>query len=280
METEDNNLFTFLSLRKVVGRTFGIYFSCWRLVTTLALIVVIPQIVVCSIWYRSLMLEDPETFIRESALDAVHFYFLPPLKIIASIFQVQFSFLFCVIVQAAIVQVVAEYYTQKRSTFRSSLVHAVDRFRDLFGFALLYTAEFLLLVMVAFAVLYLYSTTTHAIQYLAVAVGIVVIAFTLYALMSMAIALPVLMVEKKSPIDAVKRSFELLRANRCYVFCSILLLAIVLYFGYNLYQFAVQAIFGWTILGSVVSGLSAAVTFPFQTMYVPACGNRRLASKL
>ena len=264
-----NTLFTFLSVGNALDRTFSIYMSRWQLFTQLALIVAIPQIILSIVLQKTLLAVDPETAeaaaAEAAAEGAAGFPTVSTQQIIALVIQVPFSFLFGIIIQAAVIHIVAEYYTHKDSTFRGSLVHAIDRFCSIFGFGLLYTAAWLLFSMVVGALIgFLFAI--QAPQFFMLLAASVAFSFAIYVMLSLTIVLPVLVIEKQSPIGAMKRSFELLPTYRCYVFCSMFLLALVVVFGSILYQVVVQAIFGTSIWGSAVSGLSAVVTLPLQTM--------------
>lgn len=262
---KQNNLFTFLSVGNALDRTFNIYMSRWQLFTQLVLIVVIPQIILSIVLQKTLLVEDPEAAAEAAAEGSVPFPTVSTQQVIAAVIQVPFSFLFCIIIQAAVIHIVAEYYTQKLSTFRSSLVHAVDRFCAVFGFGLLYTAAWLLFsVLVGGLIGLLFAV--QAPQFFLVLVGFAAFSCVIFVLLSLTIVLPVLVIEKQSPVGAIKRSFELLPTYRCYVFCSMFLLGLVVIFGTMIYQIVVGAIFGPSILGSALSGLATVVTLPLQTM--------------
>jgi hypothetical protein len=276
-----DNLFTFLSVGNAVDRTFSIYMSRWVLFSQLALVIVLPQIVLNIILLKTLLVEEtapvPEDFgaLTDDTLGtltddaAIPFPStlptLSPQLGLALAIQVPFSFLFGILIQAAIVQVVAEYYTNKLSTFRGSLVLAVDRFCAIFGYGLLGTAGFFLFCLVV-GVLLGILTAFQAPQFFFILIALAAFVFLIYVMLSLTIVLPILVIEKQTPVGAIKRSFELLPTYRCHVFCSMFLLAIVVIFGTWVYQAMIGAMLGTSILSFVVSGLSAVVTLPLQTM--------------
>ncbi|GAX11488.1 hypothetical protein FisN_22Lh175 [Fistulifera solaris] len=280
--TTTDNLFTFLSVGNAVDRTFSIYMSRWVLFSQLALVIVLPQIVLNIILLKTLLVDDetasiPADFstLTDDSFGALTddaampfpstFPTMSPQLGLALAIQVLFSFLFGILIQAATIQIVAEHYTSKLSTFRGSLVLAVDRFYPIFGYGLLGTAGFFLFCLV-FGVLLGVLTVIQAPQFFFVLIIFAAFAFLIYVMLSLTIVLPILVIEKQTPVGAIKRSFELLPTYRCYVFCSMVLLAIVLIFGSMVYQAMIGAMLGASILSSVVSGLSAVVTLPLQTI--------------
>jgi hypothetical protein len=271
MATTDN-LFTFLSVGNAVDRSFGIYMSRWLLFSQLALVIVLPQIALNIILQKTLLVEQTEpipedfgAFTDDAEMPFPTMYpTMSPQLGLALAIQIAFSFLFGILIQAAIIQVVAEYYTNKLSTFRGSLVLAVERFCAIFGYGVLYTTGTLLFSLVIGA-LFGVLIAFQAPQFFLVLFGFAAFVFLVYVMLSLTIVLPILVIEKQTPIGAVKRSFELLPTYRCYVFCSMVLLAIVVVFGSLVYQAMVGAMLGTSIFSSVVSGLSAVVTLPLQT---------------
>lgn len=257
-----DNLFTFLSIGNAVDRAFSIYLNRWQLFTQLALIVVIPQILLSVTLRKTLIANDPEA-VAAGTEDV--FQSMSPQQIVVLVVEIAFSYLFGIIIQAAIIQVVAEYYTQKHSTFKGSLTLAFDRFCAIFGFGLLYSAALLIFSMVVGALVGSIIAFNGPL-FLMKLIGFAAISFVIYVMLSLTIALPILVVENQSPIGGMKRSFELLPTYRCYVFCSMFLLAVVVIFGSLIYQSLIGAIFGASIVGSAFSGLSAVVTLPLQTM--------------
>ena len=262
---EANNLFTFLSVGSALNRTFNIYMSRWQLYTQLALIAVIPRIILSIVLEKTRPFVDGESAGIAAMETAMGNTFGFPTVPIQQITPVPFTFLFGIIIQAAVVHIVSEYYTQKDSTFRGSLVHAIDRFWSVFGFGLLYWAALCLYIMVA-GVLMDFLSAVQTPDFLSVLAGFAAFLFPVFVIFSLTLVLPVLVIEKQSPIGAIKRSFELLPTYRCYVSCSMFLLALVVIFVFVVYHNAVQAIFGTSILGSAISGLSGVVAFPLQTM--------------
>lgn len=256
------NLFTFLSTGNSVDRAFKIYLSRWLLFTQLALIVVLPQIALSVTLSKSLVVDDMASTASEGTQDV-----LQPMssqQMLTLVTEISVSYLFSIIIQAAIVQVVAEFYTQTNSTLKSSLYLAFDRFCAIFGFGLLYSAVFLLFSFtVGVPVGMLYFNQHH---FFAILIGIVALGFVTYVFLSLTIVLPILVVEKQSPIGAIKRSFELVPGYRCYIFCSICLLVVVAIFGSSIYQGLITAIFGTSVLSTVLKGLAGAITLPLQTM--------------
>ncbi|GAX15970.1 hypothetical protein FisN_22Hu176 [Fistulifera solaris] len=256
------NLFTFLSAGNAVDRAFSIYLNRWKLFTQLALVVVIPQILLKITLQKTLIMDDSGAFAENAEAT---FQTMSPKQVAMLGIEIAFSFLFGIIVRAAIFQVVAEYYSQKLSTFKGSLVLAFNRSCAIFGFGLLYSAAVLVFGM-AFASLIWLLILYKGPDFLGTLLCVSAAAFVVYVMLSLTIVLPILVIEKESPIGAVRRCFELLPTYRCYVFCSMLLLGVVVIFTSTLYQALVGAIFGVSMLTTVFGGLSAVVTLPLQTM--------------
>jgi hypothetical protein len=179
--------------------------------------------------------------------------------------------LFGIIVQAAIIQVVTEYYANKYSSFKASLKIAFDRFGAILCFKLLYLTALLIVGIAVVGCLY-YLLLLHSfarvggLGLIALLVIVTAIAVFAYAMLSLAIGLPIVVVEKRSSIGAMKRSFELVSGYRCYIFCSIFLLSLLIGIGVVIYHIMVGVIFGFSFFGTVFYTLSTLVTLPLQTM--------------
>lgn len=257
METGDN-LYTFLSAGDSVKRTCSIYWGRLLLFTQLAMLLTIPQIVWIVVM-KATVLED-ESFETVQTLS--------PQKVLVNAIGIIFPFLFGIIIPAAIIQVVADIYTQQLSTLKGSFRVALHRFRPIFCFGLLFSFSFLaFFVAISLPIALLVDNPALTkLSWLASLLLFSAILIPLFVMLSLMIILPILVVEKQSPIRAIKRSFELVSGYRCYIFCSMLLLVVITGAGTLIYRGILLAIFGPSVFAYLLMGISVVVALPLHTM--------------
>ena len=91
-----------------------------------------------------------------------------------------------------------------------------------------------------------------------------------YVLVSLMIIAPVVMIEGKSPIDSIKRCWELASNNRCYIFCTVFCLALI-YYAAQLSLAAIVMAAGGTdaimsTFGAIIVYLPALAFLPLTVM--------------
>lgn len=257
----EGSFFTFLSPFDLIQRMFNIYWGRLLLFTQLALIVTIPQIILSATLRMAPLMDDSE-MMYEGAQEVSQS--MSPQKAIVLQIEILLSYLITICIQAAIIHVVSEIYMHRHPTFKRSLTVAFDRFCAIFCFGLLYSVVFsVFFAVVGISVYLLYLKEVY---FLAALIGIAAFAFALYVVLTLTVVLPILVVENQSPTGAIKRSFELVPGYRCYIFCSLFLLTVVALCGSTLYQRLIAAVFGTSILSTIIQGLSSLITVPLQTM--------------
>jgi hypothetical protein len=246
--TAPENLFTFLSIGEAISRTFSIYSSRWQLFSQLALVLVVPQIILSIILRKTLLTES------DDSMDFDH------LRVYGIGFA--FAYSFGTVIQAAVVHVVAEYYTQSPSTFQGSLAVAFDQFFSLFGYSLLYAAALFISFVVTLSLFFMILVQNRGVQLFGALLTAASVALSVYVMCSLTLALPVLVVEKQSPFRAIIRAFELFPTYGIFFFCVIFPLAVVLL----PVLMTMSATFKDTTLVAVCKSLPVIVTLPLQTM--------------
>lgn len=256
METADENLLTFLSEWSALKRTLAIYRSRWFLLTQLALIAIVPRIGLTIILSKAFRMDDAFT---QRTKDAFMFRLIEVVS-------------FCVfnsIIQAAIVQVVADYYTQKVSTLKGSLSVIADRWCALFAYVLLY------IVSCQFCLeLHLSYLLDNAPLFYLFFIYPMMIFFTGEIMAKISVTLPIMMVEKQlSLFEAFKkRPFKdephLFLVLVWYFNGAMIMLFVPVLAANWIYRAVLNEIFGASALGIVFKGLSGVVFLPLRTMYV------------
>jgi hypothetical protein len=262
-----NDFFTFLSPFDLIQRVFHIYGSRLLLFTQLAMIATIPKIILAVTVGQPVVEKEVSAMDGDSEMmyEEITQYSSPQETIVLQL-EIAVSSLITVFIQAAIIHLVSEIYMQREPTFKKSLAVAMDRFCALFCFGLFYLLIFsIFFVVVGVPVFFLYVNENYA---LAVLIGVTAVAIALYVIITLMIALPVLVVENQSPTGAMKRSFDLVPDYRCYIFCSVLMLNVVVWLASLLYGGVVKAIFGASILAIILNGLLSLISLPLLTMYV------------
>jgi hypothetical protein len=254
-----NDFFTYLSPFDLIQRVFNIYGGHLLLFTQLALIATIPKIILAVTIGKPLPEEEDSEMMYEEVTQ-----YSSPQKAIALQLEIVVSSLITVFIQAAIIHVVSEIYMQREPAFKRSWAVAMDRFCALFCFGMLY----LLLLSIFFAVvavpvIMLYVNENYV---LAVLIGVTAFAIALYVIISLMIALPILVVENQSPIGAFTRSFDLVPGYRCYIFCSVFLLNVIIWIASLIFEGVVRAIFGASIVAIILSGLLSLISLPLLSM--------------
>ncbi|GAX11489.1 hypothetical protein FisN_22Lh180 [Fistulifera solaris] len=266
--TTTDDPFVFLAPGHSVDRACSIYMRRWSLITRLALIEVIPQIMLTLSLKKTLVLATSQ-WIVPNMNDIWNS--MSTMRIVLLSIEYALCCLSGIIVQAAIIQVVIEYYANKYSSFKASLRLAFDRFGAILCFKLLYVTALLIVSIAVGGSLY-YLLLLHnfarvdGLAFVALLIILTASAIVAYVILSLAVGLPIIMVEKRSSIGALKRSFELVSGYRCYIFCSICLMSLLVGIGVVIYRIMVGFMFGFSFFGAVFYALSALVTLPLQTI--------------
>ena len=91
-----------------------------------------------------------------------------------------------------------------------------------------------------------------------------------YVLVSLMIIAPVVMIEGKSPIDSIKRCWELASNNRCYIFCTVFCLALIYYAAQLILAAIVMAAGGtdaiMSTFGAIIMYLPVLAFLPLTVM--------------
>lgn len=260
MVAEGANLFVFVSLFTAMKQTFDLYSSRALLFTQLALLIVIPKILLVFAFNKRLEDTNPG-----NGYDATHEVMtLSPQKVIVHGSAVLVSFVFGIMVPAAMIQVVADLYTQQISTVNGSLMIAYNHSGAMFIYQLCYTLGLLGFFFVAILVAWVFGLGGAG--WLATFVIGAAATVVVYKMLSLAFVLPILMLENHSIGEAMKRSRELVQGYYCYILGSMVLLYVVIIVTTLIYKSVVLKICGVSILASTLMGLAGTVTLPLHMM--------------
>ncbi|GAX11484.1 hypothetical protein FisN_22Lh169 [Fistulifera solaris] len=257
-----NDFFTYLSPFDLMQRVFNIYGSHFLLFTQLALIATIPKMILAVMVGKPLAEEEDSEMMYEEVTQ-----YSSPQRAIVLQLEIFVSSLITVFIQAAMIHVVSEIYMQREPAFKRSLAVAMNRFCALFCFGLLYLLIFsIFFAVVGVPVFLLYTNQNYV---LAVLIGVTAFAIALYVIITLMIALPILVVEHQSPTGAIRRSFDLVPGYRCYIFCSVLLLNVIVWLASLLVEGVVRAIFGASIVAILLSSLLSLISLPVLSIMLP-----------
>ena len=247
METGDD-LFTFLSSQNSLGRTFIIYRSRWCLLTQLALMAIIPQVAL-TVLLRKKLTADASFFDMTDEGMLFRFLVVVPYGV------------FNTTIQAVMVHVVAEYYAQRHSTWKGSVLSISDRWCAILGYVAFYIVGYSCLEM---SLRHLFGVSDNVLLDL--------LLFLLWGTMfvqhmvKMTIALPVVMVDKQQTFNALNRSDQLLSVHYWYFIGSMSLLVLPVILVVGMYSVALEKMLGTSVLSIILCALPGILFLPIRTM--------------
>jgi hypothetical protein len=257
-----------LSLGETLGKTLYIFFNRADVFLTLALMVTLPVFLSTVLFLSSLAGVNNDTDPWEYL--SLHW----PSLLSYLLFQGLLSVVLYFSCEAAMVRAAAEIHAGRSPEWYPCMGQGFGQFSSLVCARLL--VWFLLLSTLALdvglCVALAESAPMMSNRYVLVtllSIAYLGASFTLWT--TTMILYPVIIVEKKGPVAALRRSFELARGLRCYFFCSALCLWIIKLFVVAL----LQNIFLSSNVASLISVAGVAITsmgslvgLPLFTMYV------------
>lgn len=263
MVSKDNSFIFLSSGLSVNVRTFDIYQARILLFTQLAILVAITKVPL-SVYINSVLHVDDWTTNTTEAL-----YGMSMQNLVVFAIEFTSSYLFGAIIQVASIHVVFESYAQRPSTLTESLTVAWDRFAFTFGFGLLYS-------VCAAVVGYGYNYEICFLSSLIAAnakaaplplIGAAVLSLAVYAIPFLTLLLPVVVLEKRSPRDAIKRAYDLVQGYRWYIYKSTYFpIFMTVFTSPILHAFISGKTFSPYPMAPVLTGLLGIVFVPMQTM--------------
>lgn len=222
-----SDLFTYLTSGKTVDRVIGLYWSSsCGLFLILSASALVAQFVVAAVSDDTILRAFSNAVLdlnsTEIALVIVEYMLLMFLS----------SRLSQMIGKAAIIQAVAEFYAGNRPSLCSSLWRCLwssgKRICTLLSFNLLYFCIIgipivLLLVLLGSVSGFLSGNLYVALYFMILAA---ITFWVVFVHISMAAAIPIIIIEKQSVLESIQKSYRLSVGSRVYIFCSLLWLII------------------------------------------------------
>lgn len=259
--------FEYLTFGGTFSRTFSLWAERFDFFTSIAGIVLIPF----AILYISGILLAAIWFVEEKEIPDFHPKHIP---LVIFIFGLEFVIyeLATIVGKGAIVLGVARMYVGQQANTMECLKEAWAKKLPLISVSLLVGLGVVLCAGIAsiFALLATQYTNAFTI-FLAVLVGAVVFAVGLYGYIGVVMANPSIMIENfSSPLQGLKRSWELATASRSYLLCTLF----CLWFMNDMVKRLLQNIFvtgdimdlAFSPAGVVVSVVPLLLYFPLHTM--------------
>ncbi len=260
MKAEDD-LFTFLSPCQALDRTFHIYRNRWLLFTQLALFAILPQIAL-TVYLKSATNMDEKNILPDLAVvfgdpftDSVAFLFI----------ELAAFCVFNTIMQAIMIQVVAEYYTQTKSTLQGSLRVLWDRFHTVHCYLWFYTFTYCcFMVELVMTALIVFNPTHWSL----IVLMAICACFAAYFVFWATVNLPIMIVERHRGPELAKKANALICGHGCYLLFSMMLLLVPLLAGNWMYRRLLDEFFGTAAFTIALKGLVGVLFLPLRTMYV------------
>lgn len=176
--------------------------------------------------------------------------------------------------QSTIVLAVAELYAGRHPTMVECAKKAISFFCNIFcagflvgiGFAVVYCATFGIVIgcMVS---------GIKVLPFVGFVLAVVAAVAIVYVSVAMMIIAPVIMVEQKSAPDAIKRAWELAAGNRCFIYCTVFVLALAKGFLNGILSSIVFAgrtdgMIQFSVFGSIVGSISFLAYFPIASIMI------------
>mmetsp|Transcript_17720 Transcript_17720/g.33607 ORF Transcript_17720/g.33607 Transcript_17720/m.33607 type:complete len:337 (+) Transcript_17720:96-1106(+) len=265
---DSSNLYTFLSLGQIFSRTFAICFDRLDIYLTISGLVHLPAIVLMVLVVVALA---PVT--KDAATDHISFM----QEHMASVFTIVYlqaliSMMATIAGEGGMVRATADIYVGRSPEWYPSLRFGLQKFLPLIGASLVVFLAWAGIcgVTLVLASIFLAGAGTK-IGLLLVLIGVVIVAIGVVASVYMFVTViplyPIIVIEEKGPINALRRCMELSRGRRGYFFVGVFLLYV-----------------GQVILGRVLHGIfndggdpasfffdpsGAIVSFIPNILYVP-----------
>lgn len=184
------------------------------------------------------------------------------------LFEVGLYFVLVIVGQAAMTRAVAEMYVGRTPNWKDCLKEGFKSFCPIICTSLLAGLAFLIAYFIAFIAMgivigigdALFGDTVAGLA--AVLGGSAIAVAYVYFFVALMTLTPTIVVEKKGPVDAIYRCWELANNNRCYIFCTAFGLALALV----AVQLVLSLIFANSVLGVIVRNGFSLFTLPLATM--------------
>lgn len=275
----NNNPFVRLTIGATLSRTTKLLFQEWPVFVTMGAIVAVPflffMMTLSSIQRQILkdvletVDEDPSAAMMAALASFVSSWQHAAGKLVT---EQLFQTFVGILGQSAIAVAVAELYVQRRPSAFSALREAFGMFCNVYCTSFLMGVGLSTLVLLAFGIGFaLMATGNEFCQFLVFVLVVVVVVIVVYATVALMLAPSVVMVERKGPIQAIERCWNLANNNRCYIFCTTYCLMMVFTIGKSIIN---GIIFGgdpkaqFSTFGAVVQTFPMVILFPILAVYV------------
>ena len=267
-QNQNNDPFQHLSFGGTFSRTFSLFADRFDVFLALSCLVLVPFFIIVI----TMTLMAVSWAIRDSEMPDFHPTHLP---LMGSILALQ-GMLYAVITivgRGAMIRAVGEMYLGDGShiNWHACLRKSLKQFCSLLSASLMVSGGMVVGAILPFFVIvmaFVYPTMLWIT--LATIVGITFVAVGSYIYISLIMSSPAIVIEQRSAIQGLKRSWELSSGSRCYIFCTLFLLWFINYMVSHLLSnmftngSAMNILF--SLAGIVVTVLPMLVFFPLHAM--------------
>ena len=228
--SRQDNLFTRLSSIEAVTRAFQVFAHGKQVFLWLGCMEAVPALLL-GILQTSIQLHTPSTVPGQAAE--------PPeiggARLLGLLLLIPVLVMVLLVGAGAVIHATAEIYVGQQPSLRDSLQEGLRRACHLFCFGcLLYLGLIILAVayglMIGFVSIISDNNTTALHVVMGISIPILVV-LVVYIMVAFQMTPPAVVLEQKSAIPAMERSWELSASSRAYVFCTSFLLGLINYVG-------------------------------------------------
>mmetsp|Transcript_1455 Transcript_1455/g.1996 ORF Transcript_1455/g.1996 Transcript_1455/m.1996 type:complete len:334 (-) Transcript_1455:240-1241(-) len=225
---DGDNLFEHLSLGQVFSRSTNVFIDRFDLFMTLSAVVVVPAALVGAFLGAMLGLEmvmhpdDPEAQFKDiSEFMSQHAGGLA----FAAIAHVCLSTFITLVGEGGMVRACADIYAEQPQGWFTVVKLSAQNFCTLLLSSLI-CGGICALGGLFLYILFIFAVVNHSgfLGFLVIVCGIIYLLGLIYFISSTRFIFPMIMVENKGPINAIRRSFEISEGRRAYIFCAVFIL--------------------------------------------------------
>jgi hypothetical protein len=265
----DGDPLQYLSFGATFSRTFSIFFDRFDLFLALSAIVLVPFCIIAitlAIFFISLAL-------REDEIPNFHPKHLPLIGSIVGL-QILLYAVITIVGRGAMIRAVAEMYLGDGShavNWMKCFKKSLEQFWSLLGASVMVVGGLVLLAILPVFVVMMAMIHTNFLW--VILACIVLLAFVIagvYIFISFIMASPAIIIEQRTALEGLQRSWELSSGSRCYIMCTLF----CLWFVNNLVSRLLSNMFMngdamdllFSVAGIVVTVLPMLVFFPLHAM--------------
>lgn len=233
--SSNEHLFTHLSLGKVLSRTFSLFVDRIDVFMTLSAVVLVPATIFSVLIAVVVGMEvfvagkmspnDPDKQVQ----DMIDFLLNHIFVVFAVILlHVIISMVTTLVGEGAMVRATADMYAAQTQGWLTCAKLGMHHFCALLGASVLVGATLYGGLLVVVLIIWLgVKTSSGFLGFVGFIAAISYLAVAIFIFSSVMMIFPVVMIENKGPIIAIRRSIEISEGRRCYIFCAILILFVI-----------------------------------------------------